>query len=81
MGVVIAISNQPRAQQGDSSFFHLFNEKPIRSVGIGNAVYLLPEWATDHYCVYLAGTDAFQGLLCFAKPRTQFLYLSMRGMD
>jgi hypothetical protein len=37
----------------------------------------LPEWAADDYCVYLAGTNDFEDLLCFAKPRTQFLDLSI----
>src|SRR3954469_4287739 len=75
---VIAISNQTRARQGDSSFFHLFNKKPIRTVGISDAVYLLPKWTTDDDCVYLAGANDFEGLLCFPKPRTQFLDFSMR---
>ena len=74
---IIAVSDQARAQQGDRSFFHLFDEKPIRTVGVRNAVYLLAERAADDYRVDLAGANDFERLLCFAKPRTQFLDLSM----
>ena len=70
---VVAIDDQACVQDGDSTFFHLLDEKAIGAVRVRDGVNLLAKRAFYHHGIDFAATDSVERFFGIAKPCTQII--------
>jgi len=68
---VVAIDDQACVQNGDSTLFHLLDEKAIGAVRVRDGVNLLAKRAFYHHGIDFAATDSVKRFFGIAKPCTQ----------